>query len=493
MGGQLQYDINPTEVRSLEAFGSARGTVCNGVRQVYFVRAIGTAPDLANRILDLDRTLSRGNYLRTNSLPVLTAPDSPFYEAAYRQWGQNQTVRLKSAFPAEFGSVLSGAMETVLRQFQSARTPPPTDSICRNFGVKLLFWTDHLLQPYLPRWTPDWTGKIVLGNVLREQEYLFGYLLTQLGWDVLLLHPAGDGKITPSSLALSQRFDLGPCGRDNLPAYSPAPPQTAPKVQIPPRPVTPRPAAQQTQPRQPQAPPRQQPVQPNPQIIQRPQPAVQRPAPTQAPAVRQPIQPVSRSAPAPRQEKSYEELAALAPSVVMIGVLNRERQITATGSGIVIGRGGYILTNFHVVERGAAFAVRIEDDQQTYLADHLIKVNPKMDLAILRIPKELKPLPLYAGKKPLVRGQRVVAIGSPLGLFNSVSDGIIAGFRVIDEVNMIQFTAPISHGSSGGAVLNLYGEVIGISTAGLNEGQNLNLAVPYEEIRGFAGGLLTTI
>ncbi len=486
MGEPLQYVCNPMEIRSLEAFGGVRGTVCNGVHSVSFVRAVGTTPDLANRILDLDRALSRGNYLRRNALPVLTAQDSPFYEAAYRQWRQNKGIGLKGAFPADFGPVLSQALERVLRQFQSARTPPPTDTICRNFGAKLLFWTDQLLQPYLPRWTPDWTGKIVLGNVLREQEYLFGYLLTQLGWDVLLLNPAGDGKIPPSSLALSQRLDLGPCGRDDLPAYIPVPQQTAAKVQIPPRPVPPSPAPQ-TQPRQ------QQPAQPRPQQPQ-PRPQIsQRPAPAPTPTVRQPVRPAPRSAPDTRQEKSYEELAALAPSVVMIGVLNREREIKATGSGIVIGRGGYILTNFHVVERGAAFAVRIEDDQQTYLTDRLIKVNPKMDLAILRIPKELRPLPLYAGKKPLVRGQRVVAIGSPLGLFNSVSDGIIAGFRVIHEVNMIQFTAPISHGSSGGAVLNLYGEVIGISTAGLNEGQNLNLAVPYEEIRGFAGGLLSHI
>ena len=82
----------------------------------------------------------------------------------------------------------------------------------------------------------------------------------------------------------------------------------------------------------------------------------------------------------------------------------------------------------------------------------------------------------------------MVAIGSPLGLFNSVSDGIISGFRKIENVNMIQFTAPISHGSSGGAVLNMQGEVIGISSAGIDKGQNINLAVGYEDILLFARG-----
>ena len=91
---------------------------------------------------------------------------------------------------------------------------------------------------------------------------------------------------------------------------------------------------------------------------------------------------------------------------------------------------------------------------------------------------------------PLVRGQKVVAIGSPLGLFNTVSDGIISGFRTVGARTMIQFTAPTSHGSSGGALLDLYGNLIGIITAGFDDGQNLNLAVDYQAILEFSGGLL---
>ena len=140
------------------------------------------------------------------------------------------------------------------------------------------------------------------------------------------------------------------------------------------------------------------------------------------------------------------------------------------------------------LEGGRAFTVRIEDDDQAYTTDEIIKYHSVLDLAIIRIQRELKPLPIYNGTQKLVRGQRVVAIGSPLGLFNSVSDGIISGFRKIDDVDMIQFTAPISHGSSGGAVLNMYGEVIGISTAGIDSGQNINLAMGYECINSFIRG-----
>ena len=132
----------------------------------------------------------------------------------------------------------------------------------------------------------------------------------------------------------------------------------------------------------------------------------------------------------------------------------------------------------------------MEDDETIYDTDEIIKYHNVLDLAILRINRRLEPIPVYKGKEKLVRGQKVVAIGSPLGLFNSVSDGIISGFRSIDGVNMIQFTAPTSHGSSGGAVLNMQGQVIGISTAGIDHGQNLNLAMGYECIGDFIRGFV---
>ena len=132
--------------------------------------------------------------------------------------------------------------------------------------------------------------------------------------------------------------------------------------------------------------------------------------------------------------------------------------------------------------------MRIEDDDTAYKTEELIKYNSVLDLAVIRIDRQLQPLPIYQGRKPLVRGQKVVAIGSPLGFFNTVSDGIISGFRKIDNVDMIQFTAPISNGSSGGAVLNMQGEVVGIVTLGFDEGQNINLAVGYEFIHGFVRG-----
>ncbi|MFG6368023.1 MAG: serine protease [Lachnospiraceae bacterium] len=191
---------------------------------------------------------------------------------------------------------------------------------------------------------------------------------------------------------------------------------------------------------------------------------------------------------AAKAELSFEQLAQLASSVVMIMVHDSAGESFAFGSGIMIGRKGYILTNNHVLSDGSFFSVRIENDDNCYRTNQVIKYNDVLDLAVIRIDKPLVPLPIYKGPQKLVRGQKVVAIGSPLGLFNSVSDGIISGFRNCDDVDMIQYTAPVSSGSSGGAILNMYGEVIGISTRGMRNAQNINLAVGYEFINLFIQG-----
>ena len=207
-----------------------------------------------------------------------------------------------------------------------------------------------------------------------------------------------------------------------------------------------------------------------------------RPSATSAQGNRSSIQPAASSA-----ELAFEDLALRASSIVMIAIHDKSGKIVGSGSGIMVGRDGYILTNNHVT-CGSYYSVRIEDDNTAYKTEELIKYNSVLDLAVIRIDRQLQPLPIYQGRKPLVRGQKVVAIGSPLGFFNTVSDGIISGFRKIDNVDMIQFTAPISDGSSGGAVLNMQGEVVGIVTLGFDEGQNINLAVGYEFIHGFVRG-----
>lgn len=453
MNALINYRHNTVSIQSLETFLDIKGSCVNGQRDVYFVRALGEAPHMPETVQALDEKMSAGtaqggpHYLRLPELPKLTSPeDTAFYAQAYDRWRSGGSIQLKTPYPnANFSPVLGRATDEVLVKYKSIKAGA-TETIAKNYAVKLWYWMDCLLKDVISQWSETSCVKIVADNVQKEQPYLFYYMLTLLGCDVLLLNTQADIEITPSLKSLSASLTLGAYGHSPIPAFSK------------PRPQAPPPTARTAK--------------------------ASRPVPTLRPAgVHKPAPAASQS-----QEKSFEELASLASSIVMIAVHDEKGEPVGTGSGIMIGRKGFILTNHHVVRGGHFFSVRIEDDEQVYPTDEVIKYNSNLDLAVIRIQRELTALPIYDGRKKLVRGQKVVAIGSPLGLFNSVSDGIISGFRQIDDVDMIQFTAPISHGSSGGAVLNMAGEIIGISTAGIDQGQNINLAVSYESIRLFAKG-----
>ncbi|QZY54776.1 serine protease [Crassaminicella profunda] len=191
-------------------------------------------------------------------------------------------------------------------------------------------------------------------------------------------------------------------------------------------------------------------------------------------------------------EKSYEEIARLAESVVMINVYDGEKQLIGRGSGVVISNDGFMITNFHVVHKGAFFGVVFENDENEYMTYNIIKYHTDYDLALIQVDRRTKPIEVNEKNLDLVRGQKIVTIGSPLGLFNTISDGIVSGFRNFDDIKMVQITAPISPGSSGGALINMYGKLVGITTSGL-EGQNLNMAVPDQYIKQFAGNILNAI
>jgi len=267
------------------------------------------------------------------------------------------------------------------------------------------------------------------------------------------------------------------------------------KVVIPPRPdrkkASSQPVVESTQPVRVTIPPRRDRKTVSPQLAQAPQSSQNVSVSSQTAAgVTAPRHRETNINSAVRTEMSFEQIAQLASSVVMIMVYDSAGEPFASGSGIMIGRKGYILTNNHVLSDGSFFTVRIENDDNCYRTSQVIKYNDVLDLAVIRIDRPLVPLPIYKGPQKLVRGQKVVAIGSPMGFFNSVSDGIISGFREKDDVELIQFTAPVSSGSSGGAILNMYGEVIGISTTVIRYAQNINMAVGYEFINLFIQGFV---
>ena len=513
MNGEISFRHNVINMQSLDTFINIRGRFSRGRKDVYFVRAIGECPDFLKVFETLDGKLTdaeksnRIRYLRIKGLPNSVERQAlEYYVSAYAEWKQGKPIiTRKRSENRNFVSVLEEATKETIEKYKIVR-PGISESIIRNFAIKLWYWTDLFPGDVIREWSERLTVKIVSDNIVKPQEYLFFYFATLLGFDVLLFNNRADIEMNEKVRNLSSELILGSYGTAELPEHGKNTVCTQENKAESSRrhidPVDRKNEFPRIKKNEKNEFPKKQgdkktdlPKQQRKSEIESPQKSTVSSAAMNNSGICG-IPAVSsnnrnrggRSQDTLIQEKTFEELAQLASSIVMIAVLDGNGEPTATGSGIMIGKKGFILTNFHVVKRGAIFAVRIEDDEKVYVTGEVIKYNPQLDLAVLRIDRELNPLPVYDGRKKLVRGQRVVAIGSPLGLFNSVSDGIISGFRKIKDVDMIQFTAPISNGSSGGAVLNMYGEIIGISTAGVDSGQNINLAVDYNNIRFFAQG-----
>ena len=185
-------------------------------------------------------------------------------------------------------------------------------------------------------------------------------------------------------------------------------------------------------------------------------------------------------------QKEVPEIARDAvKAAVLLVVSDKTGREIRQGSGFVASNDGKIVTNYHVIE-GADSALVKFSNGAFYLVEGVLAVDPAMDIAILKAAgKDLPWLP-FGNSSSVQVGEHVVAVGSPLAIEGSVSDGIISAVREITfrqgNLTALQTTAPISPGSSGGALLNMKGEVIGVTTAQLTGGQNLNFAIPVNYV-----------
>ena len=170
-----------------------------------------------------------------------------------------------------------------------------------------------------------------------------------------------------------------------------------------------------------------------------------------------------------------------APKVVEILTRDIDGYDLARGSGFFIDANGTIVTNFHVIE-DAASAQATTYDGSTYEVTSVLGYDSYLDLAILRISLTGNPY-LEMPSVPVETGDTIYTLGSSLGLTGTFSDGLVStSSRVIDDVDYIQITAPISHGNSGGPLINTLGEVIGVNTWAYTDGQNINFAVNIHEL-----------
>lgn len=173
-----------------------------------------------------------------------------------------------------------------------------------------------------------------------------------------------------------------------------------------------------------------------------------------------------------------DKIAAKAiPSIVLVKTDN------GLGTGFIVSSDGLIATNLHVIGANRKATVVLSSERE-YTDIDVVNFDAQHDLILLKIPEQ-KLVPLTLGDSDKVKvGERVVAIGHPLGLGNTVSDGLVSAVRKIKPgLTILQVSAPISHGSSGGPLFNESGEVIGISTLVSREGQNLNFGIPINQLK----------
>ena len=171
-------------------------------------------------------------------------------------------------------------------------------------------------------------------------------------------------------------------------------------------------------------------------------------------------------------------------AVVQIVISDLKGQETALGSGFLISSDGKTVTNYHVI-KGAHSAIVKLSNGAFFPVEGVLAVDVDKDLAILKVPGKNLPFLALGNATDVHIGDHVIAIGSPLGLEGTVSDGIVSAIRDEKGKKWIQTTAPVSHGNSGGPLLDLSGNVQGVITWGVNLqlGQNLNFAAVSDEVK----------
>lgn len=196
-------------------------------------------------------------------------------------------------------------------------------------------------------------------------------------------------------------------------------------------------------------------------------------------------------------EKSTDQiLDANSKAIAVITTYDKKGERLGQGSGFFMSKDGVLATNYHVI-RGAdisTITAQLPATRAIYLAKNIIGGDEKKDIALLQFDAKDTPYVRLGDSSKIKAGQKVIAIGAPLGLGNTVSEGIISNpERQMGSMKFIQFTAPISPGSSGGGLFDKRGTVIGVTAGSIpgtqqEPGQNLNFAVPINLVRDSLAG-----
>jgi len=173
-------------------------------------------------------------------------------------------------------------------------------------------------------------------------------------------------------------------------------------------------------------------------------------------------------------------------STVLLVMEDANGQPLSLGSGFFV-RDGEVASNLHVVEGAARGYAKIVGQKTKYDIEGMTAVDLERDLVVLKISGARAGAVALGNSESVQVGETVYAVGNPQGLEGTFSQGIISSIREVGNDKLLQITAPISPGSSGGPVLNSKGEVIGVSVATFRGGQNLNFAIPSNYLKGLLG------
>ncbi len=168
--------------------------------------------------------------------------------------------------------------------------------------------------------------------------------------------------------------------------------------------------------------------------------------------------------------------------------ISREEKGVSLGSGFIINADGYILTNAHVINNAVGIKAVLSDGEEQYPAQ-IIGIDRLTDLALIKIDTGRKLFPLPLGNSDHLRtGEMVLALGNPLGLKHTVTSGLVSAKERVSpishgNVDFLQTDSAINPGSSGGPLLNLYGEVVGVNTAIIQKAQLIGFAIPVDTVK----------
>jgi len=161
--------------------------------------------------------------------------------------------------------------------------------------------------------------------------------------------------------------------------------------------------------------------------------------------------------------------------------------VISSGSGFITDPSGTVVTNYHVVKSAERIEVRTAAGD-TYEVTAIRAVDRKRDVAVIQIPGFKLPTVTLGDSDTLGPGEPVIVIGNALGVLeNSVTAGVVSGIREVEGNKLIQMSAAVSPGNSGGPVVNGKEEVVAITVSKLTSGESLNFAIPINLVRGYLG------